>query len=92
MLKRGKNKKQKKYSVSQIVVWVISVLVVLSMAVGFAISVLPQPEPSTPTSVPLFGTPDANPALPLELTTPAPVAHRRLARCQQAKPTPPPAP
>jgi hypothetical protein len=39
---------QKSRSVSEIVVWIISILVVLSMAVGFVLSVLPQPEPVTP--------------------------------------------
>ena len=44
MAKRNK----KNRSVSEIAIWIISILVVLSMAVGFVLSVLPQPEPPAP--------------------------------------------
>lgn len=40
-------------SVSQIVFWVLSLLVVLSMILGLALSVMPQPSPSVPTPPPL---------------------------------------
>ena len=36
---------RKKYSVSQIVFWIVSVLIVVSMIVGFVLSAMPMPAP-----------------------------------------------
>lgn len=45
-------------SLSQIVMWIISILVVLSMAVGFLLTVMPEPEPPTPFLPTVVVTPD----------------------------------
>lgn len=47
-------------SLSQIMVWIISVLVVISMAIGFLLTVLPQPEPPTPLPTFIVITPESN--------------------------------
>ena len=44
-------------SLSQIMVWIISMLVILSMAVGFLLTVMPEPEPPTPLPTIIVVTP-----------------------------------
>jgi uncharacterized SAM-binding protein YcdF (DUF218 family) len=67
---------KRRRSWSEIVLWIISLLVVLSMALGFLISML-TPEPAAPTPTPteppilLFGTPTPTPQ-PTPSLTPAP--------------------
>ena len=45
---------------SQIMVWIISILVVISMAVGFLLMVLPQSEPPNPLPTVVIVTTESN--------------------------------
>ncbi len=46
-----RTRRRKSYSATQILIWVISVLVVLSMIVSFAVMFMPEPpQPPPPTS------------------------------------------
>jgi hypothetical protein len=62
-----KKRARSKHSTTEIIVWIISMLVILSMAIGFVISVLPAPEPPTPT--PIYIQVTSQPASPA-LATP----------------------
>jgi hypothetical protein len=65
--------KRKAISWTQIIIWIISLLVVLSMAIGFIFSVLPEPTPPPkvrptlievtlePSPTPAVLTPEASP-------------------------------
>ena len=48
----AKRRSTQSRSFSQIVMWIVSILVVISMAIGFLLTVLPGPEPPTPLPTP----------------------------------------
>lgn len=61
----SKSPSKRRLSVSQIVLYILSLLIVLSMAIGFVISVLPTPDrsqPTTPTPTIFFATITPTPA------------------------------
>jgi polyferredoxin len=78
--RRSKPTSKRRRPASQIALWVISLIIVLSMVIGFVISMLPTPtEPQTfATPTPIFlataaSTPTAEPSGTPTSTTEAPV-------------------